>query len=140
MSAAIPGSASRDPLRLCPCIRAKYVDLVTEAKAAGITLAVIETSRDAARQAHYRRIGVSRTLKSLHLPQPPHGLSLAFDVAPKDYLRLKGWFPGGPLWLSLGKLGCALGLEWGGNWSGWKDYPHFQLRQCGCAPANGGIA
>lgn len=131
---AIPGTASRDPLRLCPCIRARFLDLAEQAKASGIALAVIETARDAERQAHYRRIGTSRTLKSLHLPQPPHGLSLAFDVAPKDYLRDKGWNPGGELWDRLGEIGRALGLEWGGDWD-WQDCPHFQLKRCLCEAA-----
>jgi peptidoglycan L-alanyl-D-glutamate endopeptidase CwlK len=31
------------------------------------------------------------------------------------------------LWLRLGKLGRMCGLEWAGDWTTFKEYPHFQL-------------
>jgi len=31
------------------------------------------------------------------------------------------------VWVSLGTLAIDLGLNWGGNWPKWADYPHFQL-------------
>jgi peptidoglycan L-alanyl-D-glutamate endopeptidase CwlK len=33
-----------------------------------------------------------------------------------------------PLYKAIGALGTDLGLEWGGNWTSFKDEPHFQLR------------
>ena len=126
----MPGWASRDPLKLCPCVRAKWVEFVTRVQFAVV---LIETLRDAERQAYYRAIGVSRTVKSKHLPQPPNGLSLAFDVCPKDYLRMKGWNPGGPLWSALSGYGVDAGLYWGGDWKTWKDRPHFYQEKCSCA-------
>lgn len=30
-------------------------------------------------------------------------------------------------WLEVAKIGKSLGFEWGGDWSKFKDYPHFQL-------------
>ena len=30
-------------------------------------------------------------------------------------------------WTELGKKATELGLNWGGNWPKWADYPHFQL-------------
>ena len=140
LSASMPGWASRDPLRLCTCIRAKYLALHARAKASGLVLVTIETARDFTRQRYYKSIGVSKTLNSLHLPQPPNGLSLAFDVAPKDYLRMKGWHPGGPLWDQLGKIGEELGLEWGGRWRIFVDRPHFQFKTCRCTVSQSGAA
>lgn len=54
-----------------------------------------------------------------------HNFGLAIDVT---------LFRGGqPVWTDIaydtvGELGRALGFEWGGDWSGFVDKPHFQLR------------
>ena len=32
-------------------------------------------------------------------------------------------------WSLLGEVGEAVGLEWGGNWTGFVDRPHFQLKK-----------
>lgn len=34
-------------------------------------------------------------------------------------------------WKTLGSAGTDLGLNWGGNWPKWADYPHFQLPPTG---------
>ena len=34
-------------------------------------------------------------------------------------------------WAELGSKATALGLNWGGNWPKWADYPHFQLPPTG---------
>jgi len=39
---------------------------------------------------------------------------------------MKDWNPTGLHWVTLGKLGESLGLEWGGRWSK-PDRPHFQI-------------
>lgn len=36
---------------------------------------------------------------------------------------------GDKLYAQAGAIGEDLGLEWGGDWKGWKDYDHFQLRE-----------
>jgi peptidoglycan L-alanyl-D-glutamate endopeptidase CwlK len=128
----IPGRASRSPEDLCPCIRAKFHQLVETALIDGIATRCIETLRDDKRQAHYLAIGASQTRKSQHLPQPPFGLSLAFDLAPIDYLIRKNWYPVGVFWLHLARIGKELGLHWGGDWEGFRDQPHFYLKKCQC--------
>ena len=55
-----------------------------------------------------------------------HNYGLAFDVVPKDYKELPNWNPTGLHWVTLGQIGEALGLEWGGRWSN-PDRPHFQI-------------
>ena len=59
-----------------------------------------------------------------------HNYGLAFDAAP----LLHGTIPWNreneeecALWDQMGLLGMECGLEWGGEWSSFKDYPHFQL-------------
>jgi len=61
-----------------------------------------------------------------------HQYGLAFDAVPLKH--------GSPLWdvhkykdqwTELGKAALDLGLNWGGNWPKWADYPHFQLPMTG---------
>jgi hypothetical protein len=128
--ATLPGWSSKDPKYLCPCVREKYLALLNWSlfdTPQRVELTTIETARDEIRQAYYKKIGVSRTLKSKHLP--PY---LAFDIAPTEYLSLKAWNPQGPLWKKLGAAGEKLGLEWGGRWESFPDLPHFQLSKCEC--------
>ena len=98
----------------------------------GVETVLIETLRDAARQSFYIASGVSWTMRSKHLPQPPNGLALAFDLCPRDYLAEKNWAPGGDEWFVLGDLAEEADLEWGGTWTSQKDYPHFQKGVCTC--------
>jgi len=32
-------------------------------------------------------------------------------------------------WAKAGAIGRSLGLEWGGDWTSFKDRPHFQLKK-----------
>lgn len=140
MSSGGPGFASNDPGLLCPCIKDKCLRLMVRAEEMGIQVTLLETLRDIVRQEYYLSRGVSKTLKSLHLPQKPNQLALAFDLAPTEYLKLRNWWPEGPKWLRLGIAGEALGLTWGGpgmnddgfNW----DCPHYQLSKCQCEVKN----
>jgi hypothetical protein len=128
----IPGWATRDPVKLCPCIRLLHAQFIARFAAQEVWIQTIETMRDLERQKWYKKTRVSRTLNSFHLPHPPNGLALAFDVAPRAYLNVKGWNPGGPLWNEMGAVGHVLGLQWGGDWRSFKDKPHFQLPACQC--------
>ena len=126
-----------DPLKqrndrrlLCPCLREKLEKLEA---LLDFPITVYETIRSKELQAHYLEIGASWTIRSLHLPQPPRGLALAFDAAPSSYLTLKAWNPLGPLWLAYGEAGESLGLTWGGRWRR-RDKPHLQLSRCECPP------
>ena len=121
----------RDPLRLCPCIRSLYLTLMERCREEGIKLLLIETLRALDRQKHYVKIGVSWTLDSFHLPQPPNDLSLAFDVVPKDYLREPLWMPEGPLWKDVCGIGRGLGMFVGAPWP--RDKGHYYIRKCRCS-------
>jgi len=52
--------------------------------------------------------------------QSPHNYGLAIDVVDRN----QGYNIN---WNRLGNLGTSLGLEWGGNWTGFQDQPHFQI-------------
>jgi len=121
----------KDPLKLCPCVRKRYESLRVKSIEMDLPLTLIETLRDMQRQVHYVNIGVSKTLLSKHLPQPPHNLSLAFDIVPTSLLTEPGWDGSSPLWGRMGLLGQSSGLLWGFRLWGW-DKPHFHLPKCEC--------
>lgn len=102
-------------------------ELLRECAKVGIHLLVVTTSRTLAEQTEAVKHGVSWTMKSKHLPQPPEGKSQAIDVVPHVLTTVKGWGPGDPLWARVGLIGQGLGLKWG-VWIGGlhKDLGHFE--------------
>lgn len=54
--------------------------------------------------------------------QSYHQYGLAFDLIFVDH----NWNAPPSWWEILGKEGQALGLEWGGSWTGFQDLPHFE--------------
>lgn len=57
-----------------------------------------------------------------------HNFALAFDVAVMDSSGNPSWPTDSVLWSRIGQIGKEVGLEWGGDWQGFKDMPHFQYR------------
>ncbi len=55
--------------------------------------------------------------------QSYHNFGLAIDIVEIDG-RQANW--NGP-WEEFGRIGRSLGWEWGGDWSGFVDKPHFQM-------------
>ena len=57
--------------------------------------------------------------------QSNHNFGVAWDIG----VFLNGeYLNESPLYGKLGATGKGLGLEWGGDWSGFVDRPHYQLR------------
>ncbi|ARP44611.1 Peptidoglycan L-alanyl-D-glutamate endopeptidase CwlK (plasmid) [Geobacillus thermodenitrificans] len=57
-----------------------------------------------------------------------HNFGLAFDFCVCNVVNGKlvtSWNLD-QRWFRVGQLGKSLGLEWGGDWKSFKDYPHFQ--------------
>lgn len=102
---------------LSPDIQDAAFWLVYVVRDAGIPLQITSSVRTRQEQAALVGIGASRTLRSLHLG------GQAFDVDVHGYARddIPLWF-----WAELGWLGEYLGLAWGGRWSGFRDYGHFE--------------
>jgi peptidoglycan L-alanyl-D-glutamate endopeptidase CwlK len=75
--------------------------------------------------------------------QSYHNFGLAFDVVVLNAARKQDWDDDDPGWAAAGAAGKALGLEWGGDWTAFKDLPHFQytgglsLEQCRAAFPSG---
>jgi peptidoglycan L-alanyl-D-glutamate endopeptidase CwlK len=65
-----------------------------------------------------------RIVTNARAGQSYHNYGVAFDVVEiKNHKAL--W--SNPDWRSIGELGVQLGFKWGGNWTGFKDRPHFQM-------------
>jgi len=58
-----------------------------------------------------------------------HQYSRAYDCVPvlngKPVWSSSG--EGGKLWQKVGQLGKKIGLEWAGDWTSFREFPHFQL-------------
>jgi len=124
----IPGKAWSTPSKLCPCIRDKFFQLEARLQELNIAYKVLETMRDVERQIYYVNIGTSKTMNSKHLPQAPKELSLAVDLAPVEYMKLKHWNPNGILWETIRHHSREVGMICNIPW----DKPHHQLNKCEC--------
>jgi len=89
-----------------------------------IDFAVIEGMRTLERQKELLKQGASKTLKSRHLT------GHAVDIAPYIGGEIRwDW----PLYDKLAKtvkqsaIDCGIPIEWGGDWTSFKDGPHWQL-------------
>jgi peptidoglycan L-alanyl-D-glutamate endopeptidase CwlK len=54
-----------------------------------------------------------------------HNFGIAWDIGIFDGIRYIGE---SPLYAKAGEIGRSLGLDWGGDWKGFEDPPHFQLK------------
>jgi peptidoglycan L-alanyl-D-glutamate endopeptidase CwlK len=106
------------------------VAIVKEAAEIGpVTFQVIEGVRSLARQRALVKQGASRTLRSRHLTAP-NGLGHAVDLAVFVNGRLSWEAPlyhrlADQVKVAAKRLGIP--VEWGGDWRGFFDGPHFQL-------------
>lgn len=77
--------------------------------------------------------------------QSYHNFGLAFDIVVLDAVGKADWDATHPAWTRAAELGKSVGLEWGGDWKGFKDRPHFQyvggisLAECRELYAAGGL-
>jgi len=118
---------SQRSLRYLNGVHADLVKVVTRAAEMapdGVEFVVTEGLRTSLRQAELFKVGATRTMKSRHLDG--HAVDLAALIAGE--VRWD-W----PLYSRLAEVMKAaaheLGveLEWGGDWTTFKDGPHFQL-------------
>jgi peptidoglycan L-alanyl-D-glutamate endopeptidase CwlK len=123
--------SSRLLSELHPAVRAKCEAHMAACKDAGIDLLVTCTYRDKeAQNILYAQGRTSPGAKVTNAKggQSFHNYRLAYDVVPmlhgKPVWKTTG--EEGKLWQQVGGLGVAQGLEWAGNWTRFREYPHFQ--------------
>lgn len=90
----------------------------------GIAVMIVDTLRTRQEQEAYIARGVSWTLNSRHLTGD------AIDICPYSQWQLHGddklqWDGRDPVWTTLGQIGEAVGMRWGGRWKQ-RDLGHFE--------------
>lgn len=124
--------ASRSLDDLHPIVAAKARAHLAACKAEGIDLLVTCTYRDPAEQARLfaqGRTAPGKIVTNARPGQSFHEYRVAYDVVPMRAGK-PAWGTAGAdmeLWKRVGALGIAQGLEWAGNWTRFKEYPHFQF-------------
>lgn len=129
--------SSRKIEDLHPKVQPLAKSLLEKCHAEGIDVLITCTYRDNEMQDHLYARG--RTIltengqkvgkvTNARAGQSMHNYRLAFDCVP---LRAGKpvWGTAGAdlmLWMRVGNIGEALGLEWAGRWKTFREYPHFQ--------------
>ena len=103
-------------------------------EAAGIDLLITSTYRDhESQEALFAqgRTAPGRKVTHARAGQSFHNYRLAYDVVPLRNGKPVWGTTGvdGDLWLRVGELGEAAGLEWAGRWTRFREYPHFQFTE-----------
>ena len=108
--------------QLHPAVAELARQFVAKANGAGIEVRIIKTLVTTEEQEHLYKQGLTKARGG----KSTHNLGLAFDVVP--VVDGKPSFNDVMMFEKLGTIGKSLGLTWGGDWSAFKDYPHFELR------------
>jgi peptidoglycan L-alanyl-D-glutamate endopeptidase CwlK len=130
--------ASRDLKHLHPKLQPLATAFLAEAKRHDIDVLVTCTYRSNAEQAMLYakgRTAPGPKVTNAKPGQSKHNFtlvdgtpaSLAFDVVPLVNGKPE-WKASHPSWAKLGMIGKRLGLEWAGDWTRMREFPHFQLK------------
>ena len=123
---------SRDITLLHPEVQAIIPKFLDECKKQGLIVKVTDTVRTKAEQDKLYAQGRTEPgniVTWVKYPYSNHNWGMAFDVCRNDgkgaYNDSDGWFK------KVGQVGKSFGLEWGGDWKGTPDKPHFELTKYG---------
>lgn len=107
---------------LHPYFRDKIIQLVSNCRAKGIELVVVESYRTHAKQSEYYKMGRQYTRSAGG--KSKHQYGLAVDVVP--VINNVPQWENTNLWRKVGVEGEKLGLRWGGRWKSPYDPAHFE--------------
>ncbi|GFR56209.1 peptidase M15 [Bacillus sp. CN2] len=109
----------------------------TAALKKGITVVITEGFRSIEEQNELYRQGRSKkgnivTYAKGGESYHNYGLAIDFALQKKDGsliwdMTYDGNRNGTPDWLEVVSIAKTLGFDWGGDWRGFKDYPHLQM-------------
>lgn len=129
-------SDSRSLNDLHPQVRIMAKQLIKQAKCVGIPLTVTFTLRSFETQAilyAQGRTAPGRIVTNARAGHSYHNYGLALDVVPTELLALPKWGDtvdcqarANDLWSKVGAIGKAIGFRWGGDFTRFKDRPHFE--------------
>lgn len=110
-------------------LRIKCWEHLLSAWRRGIYLRVTQTLRTFEEQDALYQLGRTRPGKKVTNARAGsswHNYGLAYDVVILDKDGKANWNTLDVNWKTVGILGESFGLEWGGRWEKFKDYPHFE--------------
>lgn len=113
-----------------PTLKAKAIELIKRAHAQGINVLITQGFRSIAEQNELYAQGRTKPGKIVTNAKGGysyHNFGLAFDIVIQNADGSLCWNTGDKRWKTVGAIGKSLGLEWGGDWRKFPDYPHFQL-------------
>ena len=123
---------SRDITQLHPEAQRLALLLVEECKKQGLIIKITDCLRTKEEQdALYAqgRTAPGSIVTNVKYPNSRHNWGDAFDFCRNDgkgaYYDNDGFFA------KVGAIGKSIGLEWGGDWTSFRDKPHFQLKGWG---------
>ncbi|MBU9672386.1 M15 family metallopeptidase [Planococcus sp. CP5-4] len=125
------------PTGLHPIVESKRDQLIAQAEEVEIDILITDGFRSVEEQNEIHAQGRTRggsVVTYAEGGESYHNYGLAIDFA----LRLPdgsvvwdiqhdGNGNGRPDWFEVADIAKGLGFEWGGDWMGFKDYPHLQL-------------
>lgn len=123
--------ADKKLMRIHPFLSNKARQLIRISHAQGIFIIITQGKRSNEEQNRLYAQGRSnpgKIVTNVRGGYSYHNYGLAFDYCVCDIIGGKlipNWSVD-KRWLRVGNLGKNLGLEWGGDWKSFKDYPHFQ--------------
>lgn len=132
----------RDITQLHPTLQTKIDQLISECKKQGISIGIGECLRTVAEQDALYAQGRTKpgnivtnakgsTYSSMHIWGVAFDFYLTMDVDGDGKTSDDAFNNSTGLFNKVGKIGKSIGLEWGGDWTSIKDYPHFQLPDWG---------
>jgi hypothetical protein len=114
------------PTKLLPLVERKAVAIIADMERLGHPVRLVEGFRSIDRQNALYAQG--RTTPGAIVTNAKGGESLHnYGVAVDYVFRKEGYNASDALWKKLGDVGKSYGFEWGGDWVGFVDRPHFQL-------------
>jgi len=114
---------------LHPTVKQAAEKLLEECKRRNINVVITEGYRSFERQAELYARGRTTPGNIVTNARPGesyHNYGLAIDYALKDKNGKVYWNVDKD-WLSVAEIGKSLGFSWGGDWKGFKDYPHLEM-------------
>jgi peptidoglycan L-alanyl-D-glutamate endopeptidase CwlK len=112
---------------LLPAAQPKAREFMKAVSAAGFTIKIICGTRTFSEQDKLYRQGrdlPGHKVTNARGGQSNHNFGVAWDIG----VFQNGQYLGeSPLYAQVGGIGKGLGLEWGGDWIGFADEPHFQV-------------
>ncbi|AKM20737.1 M15 family metallopeptidase [Geobacillus stearothermophilus] len=116
---------------LHPLVADKARALIRKAYEEGIYIIITQGFRTVEEQNRLYALGRTkpgRIVTNARGGYSYHNFGLAFDVCVCNVFKgtlIPSWSLD-RRWFRVGQIGKSLGLEWGGDWKSFKDYPHFQ--------------